>query len=548
MKNNAAVQRRKGAEVFLPSSFTFHPSSFLLLAALFLPVLWAVLFPPEGWSFYRAWALGGDYTQYRSAMAQGAEGAWLIVNRFTPEPHAPALQYPGSVALGHGARWLHLPLEALYTGASIATGVALLWGLGVFAATFLPETRAQRTAWLLTLAVGPGWLAALIQAFLPACAWCGRYNSAFNRPEVNTALLLVAPPHLPLSLAGLLWLWADFWRRREAGYPAATLARYAALAAALGLLNPFCLAPALLPLGVWWLAASTATRKPLWSMALPLAALGLAALPLLLYNYTTFTLDPFWGMAYGSQNFQASLPLDGVIWGYGFATLLAGWAVWRYWRGRSEGRFLLTLALVLLTTSYLPVTYQRRFGFGLGPLLAVLAAPAWQWAAQARGLRRIRRGMLGRVLWSVLLIMLVWGQNLAYYAAYTAAHADAGPTPRFVFQPRALAAAATYLDGLDEAVIVLCYEDTGNILAGELRGRVVLGHSGATLDVARRRAQVAAFLGGQLSAAEQDALLAQWGVTHIVISPETDDAPFAASPCWPVVFAVGDMTVYAVLP
>jgi len=237
-----------------------------------------------------------------------------------------------------------------------------------------------------------------------------------------------------------------------------------------------------------------------------------------------------------------------VMWGYGIVSILAIWAALRYWRARDEGRFLLTLALVLLVSSYIPVTYQRRFGFGLGPVIAVLSAPAWLWMAQWRWIRKLRHRMLGRVTVSVALVMLFWGQNLAYYAAYTSAHLGLEPTPRFVFQPRALAAAADYLHELGPNVVVLAHEATGNLLAGEIQGRVVLGHAGATLDVNRRREQVAAFFDDRLSLSEQNTLLTQWQVTHIVVSPLTDENLTVALWRWPIVFVEADVAIYAVAP
>ncbi len=518
----------------------------LHVALLFFPVLWAALFPPEGWSLYRNWTLGDDYTQYRSAMLQGYDGAWLIYNRFTPEPHNPVLQYPFYVFLGQGARVLRLPLEWLYYTAGIVANIVLLWVIGAFSRTFLQKDHEFSIAWLLALASGPGWLIGIVQAFLPACDFCLRYTSAFSRPEINTWLLLTAPPHLPLSLAGMLWLWRDFWQQQTTGFTAKPLIRYALLVIFLALLNPFSLVPALLPLGVWWISASLLARKPLWSLAVPLCVMGLVALPLVIYNYWTFVLDVFWGRAYGSQNLQISLPLDGILWGYGVSSVLAVWAILTYWRRQTGGRFLIVLALVLLLSRYLPVTYQNRFGFGLGPIVAVLAVPAWQWVMHSEVVRQLRQRFAARVVGSFLLIMLFWGQNLAFYAIYASAYLGVGPTARFVFQPQDLASAADYLTTLGPTVIILAQEDTGNILAGQIQGRVVLGHAGATLDVEERREQVAAFFGGRLTKNEQDALLAQWNVTHIVVSSWTDNATIERPMRWPIVFSTADVAIYDV--
>ncbi len=109
----------------------------ILLLLYGIPALWAFLCPPEGFQLYRAWTYGEDYAVYRSAMAQGYAGDWLILNRFTPEPHDPVLLYPVYVLLGHAARLLPLPLEVPYLITSALGAACLALALYVFAAAFL---------------------------------------------------------------------------------------------------------------------------------------------------------------------------------------------------------------------------------------------------------------------------------------------------------------------------------------------------------------------------------------------------------------------------
>lgn len=523
-----------------------------LIVLLAAPVTWAWLAPPEGWQLYKTWAYGGDYTQYRSAMAQGYDGAWLIINRFTPEPHTPILQYPLYVILGHMARWLHLPLEIPYLLASLAAIVTLACAIYTCAATFLPEPRDRRLAFLLTLSVGPAWLISIAQALIPAATFFNRYQNAFNRPEVNTALLFAAAPHLPLALAILLTCMATLYRQWETGqHPSAWrfIHSYILLPAFLGLLNPFSLPTLLLPLGLWWIVRSAKARQLLWREALPLLAIGLTALPLFVYNLLTFTQDPFWGKAYGSQNYQISFPPDVVLMGYGVMGLLAIIGAAQMWRARPKARFASFYAVVVILMGYIPVTYQRRFSLGLAPVLAILAVAGWRWIAGQRWVRAWRQRRLLRVLGSAALILALWGQNIMFYSAYVMSHLGVGATPYAVFQPRAMAAAAAYLDAQGEAVTVLTCEEPGNLLAGEIRGRVVIGHGSATLDAKPRRQEINGFFGGALSAAERAAVLRKYHTTHILTSQaETLKCALAFAPPadWTLVFEQDGISVYTV--
>ena len=284
----------------------------------------------------------------------------------------------------------------------------------------------------------------------------------------------------------------------------------------MGLLNPFSLPTLLLPLGLFWLARSIQARRPLWQEALSLIAMGLTALPLVVYNFLTFTHDPFWGEAYGTQNIQPSYPLDVVLISYGVLGLLAIVGTMHLWHTRVSTRVLFFWSLIVILMGYIPVPYQRRFSLGLVPVLAVLAVAGWRWVAEQRPIHFVQRHMITRVIGSAALVLGLWGQNLMFYTAYVLSHLGMGSAPYNVFQPHALAGAAAYLNAQGESIVVLTCEDTGNLLAGEIHGRVVLGHAGATLDVVARRETVTEFFANTLSAEAQIAFLEKHNVSHIL--------------------------------
>jgi hypothetical protein len=519
-----------------------------------LPIFWGLLSPPEGWQLYRPWTYGGDYTQYRAAMEQGYNGAWLIVNRLSPEPHTPILQYPLYVFLGHVARVLRLPLEVLYTITSTVAAVALAFALYSFAAAFLPKARQRRLAFLLALSAGPAWLIIVIRTLIPSATWLVRYDNAFSRPEVNTFLLFSAAPHLPLALAILLYSTAVALRQTSSSTKVSAprfVLYYVLFPLLLGLLNPFSLPTLLLPLSLLWLIRSFRSRRVLWLEAGPLLIMGLTILPLFLYNVWVFSQDPFWARAYGTQNFQISFPPDVMLIGYGLAGILAIAGALRAWRDEPTQRKLLLWIVVVLLMGYLPVRYQRRFSLGLAPALAVIAVVGWEWAARRYPVRRWWLGAHKRVIFSTLLILLLWGQNLLFYAAQARSYMGNGTTPYSVFQPRALSDAAALINASGEGAVVLTCEDLGNILAGEIRGRVVLGHSGATLDVETRRKEVSELLAGVLPQQAQQAYMQKHGVTHVLTSevePLTCGPDYIPGPEWSLDFSHGGIRVYGRTP
>jgi hypothetical protein len=526
----------------------------ILILLYGVPALWAFLSPPAGFQFYRTWTYGEDYTQYRSAMAQGHAGSWLVLNRFTPEPHEPVMQYPLYVLLGHAARLLHLPLEVPFVIASALAIVCLASAIYAFAAAFHSNQRQRRLSFMLVLAIGPDWLLRVIRVLAPRVTWLARYDQAFNRPEVATLYLFNTAPHLAFALAILLFIVA-FDYRRQLSPERFTVTRlalyYVALPLILGLLNPFSLPTLVLPLGIWWVVRSCRARRLLVKEALPLVVMVLATLPVLAYNWWSFTQDPFWGRTYGGQNIQYSFPPDMVLLGYGLVGLLAIAGAVQACRKSQRPCMLALWALVVLLLGYLPVTYQRRFSLGLAPALAVLAATGWQWVAETVPGLWLRRRAVTRIIGSTVLVLLLWGQSLFFYIDQTRSFAGLGSMSRIVFQPESLADAVSVVDAWGENAVVLTCEELGNLLAGEIRGRVVLGHSGATLNVADRREEVSKFFADTLSQEGRDRLLQRYRVTHMVTStvePYECGNNYVPPAAWSLDFDQGGIQVWGHVP
>ncbi len=453
-------------------------------------------------------------------MHQGMAGRWRIVNRFSPEPHAPALQYPFYVLLGHLARLLQVPPEALY-GAAAGAGSLTLWmTMQRFFASLFPDSAPRGIAMALALSSGPAWMLPLVMRLIGFDSpWGSAALDAATRIEHNTFLALMAPPHLSLALAVWLWILPEWCRP-----PKGVLSRsFLAMVIAMGLLaalNPFSLVPFLTALGVRAIIGLWEDRRTAVSGLVQALAMGLLALPVIGYQWRTFQQDPFWGVTYGAQNLQPAYPLLLTLLAYGWIGIAGGASALRAWISgnqplRFQERFLILTAGGLLAGSWLPLPYARRFAYGLGPLLAALAAPITVELLGHPSVRSWLSTPLRRVIGGATAGILLYSQNAFLYAIYALSFLGTGPFPRVVFEPVAAFEAAAWLRAQGPGVVVLACEDDGNFLAGYIEGRVILGHPGATFQVARKREEVAAFFSGQLSPSEQQTLIRRYRVTHI---------------------------------
>lgn len=495
-----------------------------------LPSLVAAVYGPPDLERLGTFWFARDFGQYQAAMREGARSpSWLIHNRFTAEPHAPALVYPFYVALGKLAAALGVDDLLLFSSAEWVGRVLLLGATYLFVSAFLRGVRERRLATLLivgTLGLA-GWLVPLRLAFQRL----GFEELASGLPGLNVypevspfGAFLAAPPvmlGLALTLvAPPLYLRA---RRGDARWVAALGAAVFALSA----LNPFnvpvlvsaLLADAALSVHASRRASQRRIREPRLQPLLAAGAAALAAAPLTLYYVALFQLDPFWSGTYGSaQNLMPSsapwtLPID-----LGLVLLAAplAWTRVRSWEPAPR-RLLLVWTAVTVIGMYLPVPYQRRLALGLQPALAVLAAAgllaanAWM-HAQAWGPLRRRLANYTATLAVALTPVLV-------YAALIGSAASNQPAEVYVWS-RAEADAARWLGARSGASdVVLAETRFANPLPGLIDGRVVMGHVVATRESARKEALVERFYAADTTVAERSELLRETRATIVALGP-----------------------------
>lgn len=482
-----------------------------------------------------------DFMVYLAAMRQGAEGAgWLIVDRFTPEPHAPVFMFPVYVALGKLATLVGAPLLAVYYVAEWGGRLALLAALYVFAAAFLPTVGQRRLALgLMLMGTNLGlWVALALLAWRPELATSGGDVLALGASlEVMTLGVFLAPLHLMLGLACTLLAVAAY---AAATAPGAGPRAYALLGAAslgLGLVHPFNLP---IVVGVFAVdAAVELVRTRRWPLraALAVAVAGGVALPFVAYNYATFRLDPFWSVVYSAQNEVPSPAPPRLLVDLGPVLLLAPLALraWpRPWTGSQ--RLALLWAALLLLALYTPVPFQRRLAFGLQPGLAVLAAAGLAWLGA-----RLTPAAGRRLAIALLLAGLPTAAFL--YAGMVLSAATNYPVEVYVARRDEWVAGEWLAARMAPDEVVLATEESGFWLAALVPGRVFLGHKGITYDVAGKRAAVDAVLAGPPEAVASR--LAAHGVHYLYYGPrERARGDLAGAPGLVPLYQAPEIAIY----
>lgn len=499
-----------------------------ILLLVYIPQLLASFTPPPGYLFIgNIWA-PQDLSQYVAAME---EGSWLAHNRLTPEAHQPALIFPLYVAIGRLAAAIGWNELYIYQALSFLSRVALLVSIYYFVAAFLSRTRDRRIAFLL-IVFSSGltiWLA-LLNTFLGLPVTFNDPKNELNIPEASTFLVLFTYPHLMLALALLLLILRMFLI-----YAGQSRLLYLALMIAstivLALVNPFSLVTLDAVLGAYLLVALATRRQMSASRLLAVGVVVMSTLPFLLYNFLTFTIDPFWSGTYSQQNPMPSPSPLRFVSNYGVVLVLAVIGGIRAWCSGDEGyRFLVFSALAIILVSYLPLSFQSRLALGLHPFLGVLAYLG------IKRLLEIARGLDQRLpslwqFWSLadriaapigraLVILLIVGTSVLTYGLFLASSLNWLPQPSVIYEPAALSEAGRWLAShAGPNDVLLAHQRTGNYLVRWFPGRAFVAHHVATLNYRWKLEAVSEFFSPVTPEAWRRKFLSDYGVTLVAVGP-----------------------------
>jgi hypothetical protein len=516
-----------------------------------------------------------DAAQYFSAMRQGTEtSSWLVYNRFTEEPHVPALMYTLYVGIGKLSGLLGIEFDEAFMAAGSAGRLFLCLAAYAFAGIVSRDTTTRRAA-LIVVTLSTGFSSVLAIISLMTGLPMPLNSRELNDPELNTFLTFFTAPHLMFGLGLLLIaarLVADCWEHGGWGRRAAL----ALVVVTLGFINPFSLVPLCLIVGAHAVFMTGWQRRVDFCGWSAVFAVGLPSLPFMLYSALAFTGDSFWGATYGAQNVTLTPPVADVLWAFGVLIPLAMLGLRQYLRQLTTGRVLVLLWIVLaVVLMYSPIGIQRRFGIGLHPLLSLVATfgllMVWRKIRGLSGSVRLLRPFatvgLAQALFGSSAHMYAVGLSIALMPPLFHSPDLVGPgSDRSSYQQVSLHEAAEWLAprvGPDD--LILSATLTGNFLAGAVPARSYVGHWVATLDYPEKKRLAEWFFSKPLDA-ERREFLAQRGVRYVLYGrnerllraePAADgdiaaDSAMAVASGVDVIlvasFGDGETTVYAVRP
>lgn len=498
---------------------------FALLAMLLttLPYLLGYARQGDTWQFTGFLFGVEDGNSYIAKMMSGAYGAWLFKTPYTTVFQTGVLAFIpylllGKLASGAG---IHEQLVAIYHLFRLVAGILAIFATYDFLSILITSISLRRLGLVLSiLGGGLGWLSVILgSSDLPL---------EFYSPETFGFLSLFGIPHLALARATFLWFLVIYlryisagtgmWQRKSIQLGLLWLATALAqpiTALVLGILLGLHISAT----GLW---QALRNRRPLnegwmkWRNNLLMVVVSfLIPAPFLLYNYISFSSDPFL-RSWTAQNIITSpdpiqyLLAYGLVLPFSIAGLIHLLRV-DTWKGLFFAAWMLALPLL----AYAPFNLQRRLleGVWVGLVaLAVAAIEAWHQKELPDRTAWFRKGYTSR--WIFLLafpstIMLFLGGLLAAW----------NPSmPVFRLKDEILV--FNYLQqSASPGEIVLASFNTSNAVPAWAPLRLVIGHGPESVGLADLRPQVEDFYRSDWSAAEREQFIDDHNVHYIIRGP-----------------------------
>lgn len=495
-------------------NFFWGVTSLVLIVAA-SPYLFGLLLTPAGYQFQGNTVLApGDPNVYYSYIEQARQGAWIMRDVFTSEPHQATLWQPVWLVLGWLANLFHLSTPAVYVVGRLASVILFTTTTWWAIRRICNDNLTRRIAFGMVVgAAGLGGMVVVIGNLtfnnlleLPPDVWVS---------EMLPLLSAWTSPHFLLVTSGIVYVLTSIQfpsqQKTRSQWWLIGLVSLFTLS-----IHPFHVAT----FGLLWLGMTMFYWKrerifPL-SYVLRWGGVLLASLPALMYYAVGLVADPI-VIGRASQNINPTPPVWMMLVGVGLVLPLA---VFGYFRLRKTNplvaQWLGLWAVVQVLLSYAPFDGQRRLLQAIIIPLALLASPAILYIWQKNRQLHWRRWALivgGIVVLGGSPIVAGHGIMNDYYLERQGRnHWEYYLRPEyqalFLYAKRSIA----------PELPILASVWNSNLIAGFSARTVVAGHPVETLHYSVKHKTVQRFF-QSMTKAEQAHVLRQYNVCYILYGP-----------------------------
>ncbi|HCJ52293.1 MAG TPA: hypothetical protein DHV25_01060 [Candidatus Kerfeldbacteria bacterium] len=517
----------------------------VLVAVTLIPHLYGVFSSPSGMHYSGIHHLTpGDTNVYLSMISTAKEGENQFIDLYTSEKQSGLYVNPFWYAIGIGARLFDLsPLTALQAS-RVALIPAFLLVMYLFLSWMSSSQTVRRVA--LLLIVFSSGLGVFLNPILflrdnpvrlPVDTWV---------PEAIPFLTLYHNPHLLASLTLIIFTFLCMLLAFHTHK-----IRYSVIAGLSGMavtsFHPFNAPTIVVVILIYLVVTMVRTRRMQWEWIMHVGLLGTLMLPAAAYLLTLQAVDPVVA-EWNAQNILPSpSPLMYLI-GFIFMIVFGAYAV-----VKKQGRTLShpTLVYVWIIVSvlliYSPLHFQRRMVEGLFIPLAILAAIGmvhlWE------RLRVSRRPFIYQTTVLMFLVVFLPLTNVQIVLQDIQHYSATKSLPYYITDQEVESLSWLQSHTVRDAVI-LSTAYSGNFIPAYSLRRVYIGHGPQTLFLTDKKILVDKFFSSEMSSAEEESFLREFGITHIFIGQVEQEhslPDFSSRNFLELVFSNTDVSIYRVI-
>lgn len=422
-----------------------------------------------------------DYYQYLDILRQGYDGWWMATSRLTPEVYPRMFVSVFLLFLGHAARWLHISLPAVYTGARVLGAAALMTLVYQLIRRTFPQSRTQRLIAFCFVLFGTywwGWSSGVPTTAPLTHAWT----------ELDPIFRWSFVPHHLWSKVGMLVAFLFLLASHTRCVKLVPRVMFSSVVVFMGFTNPVVYATFVPTLALYLLLsfARGGLVKLDWRAV---GAMGIAALVLLYHRYLQMNIFPWTSYLLWEQSLVYQVnPLD-YAQSLGPTLVLFVLAIPVLWRlGRIGSLYLAWAAsswlMLYVVGPFVPVTPERYLGgyqfipLGIGAAVFIFSH------------KRLN------LLWLGVVFILLGYFVIGIYASLTehTGYVVANRTNSQVYVPKELMAAflSVSQNSNPEDIVMAPYE-ISTMIPGFTGRRVVAGHAMFTKDIWVKRVAINEF-------------------------------------------------------
>lgn len=489
---------------------------FMIMFLNIFPYYYANKVSPANLKFTGNFYYIDDYNTYLAKAAQGEEGRWLLINKFTSKESKPRFIYIFYILLGHLSRILKINLENLFFISRIILGITLLVAIYFFIRGIIENMKLRKIIFLIIcFSSGFGWL--VLSSFSEMIKGHDLQPIDLMRPEANPIERFTNVPHYLLAHILLILAILFFIKSLDKkSYLYSIISGFLALF--LSLVLPFhtIVLYALLVIFLVFNAIRKVVRSFDFKSFL---LIFFISLPSFLWMAWLSFFDSIWSQM-NKQNIVSSPPFIYIILGYGLLFLLAVLGIYYIFKNKEKKLQILPLwFLVVLVLIYLPFKIQFRFletafyvpvsilaGYGLFLLFPTYFNERKE---------QIRKYNLYRkcVIWIFIITIL------GTVFLFNKLNSILSSLPSIIFiEKQFLSDFGWIKDNIDRKSVILSSYQTGNIIPGLTGHTVYVGHWAETINLDEKLQKVSDFYHAQISADQAYDFLKQNKISYVIYS------------------------------